>query len=486
MQVTFDAGEGATVSPATKTVTRELPYGTLPVPVKPGYTFAGWFTEPEAAGTEATQTTIVPDLNNHSLHAAWVELPQSVPVITNNYSAEQVVAVGRSFTLTATASGSPAPTYLWQISTDGGKSWSDLSPTNSNYSGVLTSTLKISRINAGMDGYLFRYRAVNVNGTTYSDPVKLVAAEAIFAGPADLAFDSAGTLYVADTPANIIRRIDTSGSTSVFAGASASGALLDATGTAARFNQPTAIAFNAAGELLVADKDNGVIRKITSDAQVTTFATGLGKPVALAIDASARSMSPTPPTTLSAPWTPTAPWLCLPASLAPRATPSAPAPAPASTLPGVTIDNDGYLFVADTGNNTLRTPDSLGVFLHYAGTPGIVGTADGDAPDALLNNLASPPTPPETSTSQTPETTPFVSSPLTVKSSPSQACPAFPDSVTAPQPPRCSTLRKPSSSRPKASSSPTPATQSSAKSPSPLATSPQPKSPRWPLPPARR
>ncbi|WP_342750796.1 InlB B-repeat-containing protein [Termitidicoccus mucosus] len=107
IQVTFDAGEGATVSPATKTVTRELPYGTLPVPVKPGYTFAGWFTEPEAAGTEATQTTIVPDLNNHSLHAAWVELPQSVPVITNNYSAEQVVAVGRSFTLTATASGSP-------------------------------------------------------------------------------------------------------------------------------------------------------------------------------------------------------------------------------------------------------------------------------------------------------------------------------------------------------------------------------------------
>ncbi|MDF9832343.1 putative repeat protein (TIGR02543 family) [Ereboglobus sp. PH5-5] len=387
IQVAFDVGEEGSVSPATKDITRELPYGALPVPAKPGCTFAGWFTGPDATGDEITQTTIVPDINNHTLYAAWVEIPVSAPSIANNYLPEQTVTLGRTFTITASATGSPAPTYRWQISTDGGSNWSDLSPANSNYSGVTTGTLNIARVNAGMNGYLFRYRAINDNGTTYSNPVKLVIAEAIFSGPSDLAFDSTGALYVADTPSNIIRRIDTSGSATIFAGASTTGELLDGTGTAARFNAPAAIVFNAAGELLVADKDNGAIRKITADAQVTTYASGLGKPVALAID-SAGVLYVADSTNHTISTVDTAGTVTIFAGVSGNSGGAVGAGTDAlfNAPAGVVVDDDGYLFVADTGNHTLRTPDSLGAFLHYAGTPGISGSADGDAPVALLNN----------------------------------------------------------------------------------------------------
>ncbi|WP_277557736.1 SMP-30/gluconolactonase/LRE family protein [Ereboglobus sp. PH5-10] len=384
VQVAFYTDENT--APETKNVTFELPYGALPVPVKPGYTFAGWFTELDG-GTEVTQTTLVAKSHNHTIFAVWVELPQAAPTVTNNYPPEQVVAVGRAFTLTATATGSPAPTFLWQVSTDGGKTWSDLSPTNSNYSGVLTATLKIARVNPGMNGYLYRYRAVNENGTTYSEAIKLVLSEAIFAGPTGLAFDGAGMLYVSDASANMIRRIDTSGSMSVFAGAAASGDYIDATGTDARFNAPTTIVFNAAGELLVADKDNSVIRKITSDAQVTTYATGLGKPAALAIDTTG-TLYVADSTNHTISTVDTAGTVTLLAGVTGTAgnTVGIGTVATFNAPDGVAIDSDGHLFVADTGNHTLRTPDSLGTFLHYAGTPNISGSADGDAPDALLNN----------------------------------------------------------------------------------------------------
>ena len=42
--VTFNPGNGATVDPASKTVTFDSTYGDLPTPVKNGYTFNGWYT----------------------------------------------------------------------------------------------------------------------------------------------------------------------------------------------------------------------------------------------------------------------------------------------------------------------------------------------------------------------------------------------------------------------------------------------------------
>jgi len=71
----------------------------------------------------------------------------------------QVAVIGQNTTFTAAASGTPAPTYQWQLSSDGGESWSNVLET-SNFSGTATDTLQINAA-AFMDGYQFRCAATN-------------------------------------------------------------------------------------------------------------------------------------------------------------------------------------------------------------------------------------------------------------------------------------------------------------------------------------
>ena len=68
-QVTFNAN-GGSVSTSTKAVVYESAYGTLPIPTRTGYTFAGWYTE-ASGGSQITETTIVTTASNHTLYAHW-------------------------------------------------------------------------------------------------------------------------------------------------------------------------------------------------------------------------------------------------------------------------------------------------------------------------------------------------------------------------------------------------------------------------------
>jgi uncharacterized repeat protein (TIGR02543 family) len=56
--VTFDA-QGGNVDPASTVVTYDDTYGDLPTPTRTGYTFDGWFTAEDGAGTQITSTTPV-------------------------------------------------------------------------------------------------------------------------------------------------------------------------------------------------------------------------------------------------------------------------------------------------------------------------------------------------------------------------------------------------------------------------------------------
>ncbi len=96
--------------------------------------------------------------------------------------------------------------------------------------------------------------------------------EARFNYPQGGAFDRAGNLYVSDTSNDTIRKITPDGVVTTFAGMAGEEGSADGQGSAARFKAPGEIAIDAASNVYVADIENNTIRKITPNAVVTTIA----------------------------------------------------------------------------------------------------------------------------------------------------------------------------------------------------------------------
>jgi len=94
---------------------------------------------------------------------------------------------------------------------------------------------------------------------------------AYFHGPADIAIDKSGNIFVADEGNQMIRKITPAGVVTTFAGSGSIGSA-DGVGTAASFYDPEGICFDNNGNLLVADAMNNKIRMIAPDGTVTTIA----------------------------------------------------------------------------------------------------------------------------------------------------------------------------------------------------------------------
>jgi sugar lactone lactonase YvrE len=94
---------------------------------------------------------------------------------------------------------------------------------------------------------------------------------ATFNSPFGLAVDASGNIYVADSGNNLIRKITPDATVSTFAGSGSKGAG-DANGVQATFNTPAGLAIDASGNLYVSDENNNIIRKITPSGMVTTVA----------------------------------------------------------------------------------------------------------------------------------------------------------------------------------------------------------------------
>jgi hypothetical protein len=87
---------------------------------------------------------------------------------------------------------------------------------------------------------------------------------ASFNRPEDIAFDTSGNMYVADSLNNTIRKIViATGVVTTFVGRAATGGTANGTGTAARFSSPRGLAINSAGYLFVTDFSNNTIRQVT-------------------------------------------------------------------------------------------------------------------------------------------------------------------------------------------------------------------------------
>ncbi len=115
---------------------------------------------------------------------------------------------------------------------------------------------------AGVVGSLTNGTLGYANGTLSS---------ALFYGPKGMCVDATGNTYVADMGNNVIRKITPNGTITTFAGTGVAG-YLDGTGTGAMFNSPQAVAVDASGNVYVADRGNNMIRKITSAGVVSSIA----------------------------------------------------------------------------------------------------------------------------------------------------------------------------------------------------------------------
>lgn len=83
--------------------------------------------------------------------------------------------------------------------------------------------------------------------------------------------DSSSNVYVADAGNHVIRKIDTSGNVTTFAGSGAVG-YSDGAPSAARFIWPTSVVFNPADNYLyVADPMNNMIRRVDLSGNVSTY-----------------------------------------------------------------------------------------------------------------------------------------------------------------------------------------------------------------------
>jgi sugar lactone lactonase YvrE len=149
---------------------------------------------------------------------------------------------------------------------------------------------------------------------------------ALFNSPTGVAVDNAGNLYVADSgnstssPAGRIRRISSTGSVTTIAGAVGGFGSADGVGSAALFNNPVGLAVDGAGSIYVSDSGNNTIRK------VTLSLTGSGIVATIAGQAGNRGVLDGSGS----------------ASLFRNPT-------------GIAVDGAGHVFVADSGNNLIRT-----------------------------------------------------------------------------------------------------------------------------------
>jgi sugar lactone lactonase YvrE len=171
---------------------------------------------------------------------------------------------------------------------------------------------------------------------------------ALFNAPSGAAMDSSGNLYVADNGNYEIRMISSSGIVSTLAGSAGQPGTTDGTGSAALFFDPQNLALDGNGNIYVVDGKADTVRKVViATGAVTTLAGSPGLTgTSDGTGSGARFNDPA----------------------------------------GVGTDSNGNVYVADSGNNTIRMVTPAGVVTTLAGSAGSSGSADGTGSSARFNS----------------------------------------------------------------------------------------------------
>ena len=156
--------------------------------------------------------------------------------------------------------------------------------------------------------------------------------------PSSVAFDSSGDFFIADQGNNVVRKVTPAGVISSFAGNGTSGYSGDGGQAAsAQLNAPTAVAFDAVGDLFIADGGNNAIREVTPSGIISTVGgTGAANYTG---DGGAAGAA-----TLNQPF-------------------------------GIAFDTSGDLFIADSDNNVVREVAATNSPLDYTVTTAPTSTA---------------------------------------------------------------------------------------------------------------
>ena len=183
-----------------------------------------------------------------------------------------------------------------------------------------------------LDGNRLR-KCVDKSSETYSTALN---------SPEGIAIDANGTLYIADSGNHVIRKVE-GGVVSIIGGSVGNSGMINGRGTATRFSSPSGIAVGASGDLYIADTGNHRIRRMDTAGNVTTYA---GTGVAGHADGSNATFN------------------------APR---------------GIVVDHDGNLYVADTGNHIIRRIDTARNTWTPVGNPTQSGYNNADGQVALFS-----------------------------------------------------------------------------------------------------
>ncbi len=170
-------------------------------------------------------------------------------------------------------------------------------------------------------------------------------------GPTALAFDAVGNLFIVDYASARIRKVDTSGIITTVAGNGTTGYSGDGgPATAAQLREPTGVAVDASGNLYISEYGNHRIRKVDGSGTITTIA-GTG------VAGYAGDGGPATTASLSGPG-------------------------------NVVLGPAGALYIADSNNDRIRVVDASGIITTVAG----VGTSgySGDGGPAASAQLDSP------------------------------------------------------------------------------------------------
>ena len=228
--------------------------------------------------------------------------------------------------------------------------------------------------------------------------------EARFGGPRGVASDGAGNLFVTDTsydPATpgggtIRQVVIATGKVSTLAGSPGLAGSVDGIGADARFGDLQGVATDGAGNLFVADPDNGGIRKVAiATGEVTTLGFYLGAsdpgpgfilPGGVATDGAGNLFVADPAFGMIRKVViATGELTTLAGSLGSDGVDGTGVAAHFGTVWGVTSDGAGNLFVADT--STIRkVVIATGEVTTLAGSPGTYGSADGTGPNARFES----------------------------------------------------------------------------------------------------